>query len=311
MPMRGEPMIAVPGVTNRMIGASSDKSPLTGPEQDRSHWARYWGPRWESVGSRVAPRFLGSADQFTVLDVGYDELQSSEHSHDWDSLHLVLRGQVADCYDGQSRGGGPGTLLLYRAGIPHRTHVTRGSRVIHMPFSGHSLPGDRRLTDQALSIGSFALTRTLQLFAASCATAPGTAADKESGWTPAGAQLEQQVLDAFCRLDRFRRHDGHAHRAMHVLQSKADSCSLASLADRVGISRSQLARSFREVYDCSVGEMTQRIRVTRAFLLLVESHAPLAQVAHHAGFSDQSHMGRMFKEVLGMTPGHVRRIAAR
>jgi AraC-like DNA-binding protein len=39
---------------------------------------------------------------------------------------------------------------------------------------------------------------------------------------------------------------------------------------------------------------------------LLHTNLPLADVAHRAGFFDQSHMGRAIRRYAGITPGEIR-----
>jgi AraC-like DNA-binding protein len=68
-----------------------------------------------------------------------------------------------------------------------------------------------------------------------------------------------------------------------------------------GLDRWTLARDFRAAFGTSPSRfrtMRQLDQVRR----LVKSDVPLAEAALEAGFSDQSHMSRMFKRAFGLTP---------
>ncbi|MDA8017924.1 MAG: AraC family transcriptional regulator [Thermoanaerobaculia bacterium] len=85
--------------------------------------------------------------------------------------------------------------------------------------------------------------------------------------------------------------------------------SLSAVADHVGVHRMTLARSFRTVYGLSVGQYIQRLRVFEA-CRLIQRGSPLADAALEAGFSDQSHMTRVFGRALGRTPAALRNLCS-
>ena len=82
---------------------------------------------------------------------------------------------------------------------------------------------------------------------------------------------------------------------------------LLELARVAGISATHLSRTFRVAFDVSVHDHVQRRRVHRAKAVLLSSATPLAEVALACGFANQTHMTRVFRDVLGTTPGAVRR----
>ena len=51
----------------------------------------------------------------------------------------------------------------------------------------------------------------------------------------------------------------------------------------------------------------RRIRVDEARRLLSNTERPIADIALETGFTDQSHLTRVFRRVLGETPGDFRR----
>lgn len=81
-----------------------------------------------------------------------------------------------------------------------------------------------------------------------------------------------------------------------------DPWSLSSLADAVGVHRAHLAREFHRAYGCSVGEYLRQRRLEYACRELATSGASVNEIAAAAGFSDQSHLTKVFKRFLGVTP---------
>jgi AraC family transcriptional regulator len=82
---------------------------------------------------------------------------------------------------------------------------------------------------------------------------------------------------------------------------------LAEVADAVGVHPVHLARVFRLKYGTPVGAYVRGLRLTWAAGRLTDSEDAIAQIAHEAGFFDQSHFTRMFRRHFGLTPQAYRR----
>ena len=67
-----------------------------------------------------------------------------------------------------------------------------------------------------------------------------------------------------------------------------------------------LARVFRAHHGVSVGEYARRLRLAWAAGELARTDTPLAVIASQAGFADQSHFTRLFRQHLGITPARYR-----
>lgn len=78
------------------------------------------------------------------------------------------------------------------------------------------------------------------------------------------------------------------------------------ISREVNLSRPHFTRVFRAIEGVPPWSYVTERRVRRAVELL-ESDRPLSEVALDAGFADQSHLTRVFKRVIGRTPGEVRR----
>ena len=82
--------------------------------------------------------------------------------------------------------------------------------------------------------------------------------------------------------------------------------ALDDLAAVVGLSRCRFVRRFRRSTGTSPHGFVLDRRVARARLLLTRTGMPLSDVALRCGFADQSHLTRVFRARVGVTPGRLR-----
>jgi AraC-like DNA-binding protein len=82
----------------------------------------------------------------------------------------------------------------------------------------------------------------------------------------------------------------------------SQTLSLSNVAEVVGVHAAHLAKMFRRHYACTVGEYLRTLRLDHAAKLLAHSDKTLSTVALLAGFYDQSHFARLFKQRFGVTP---------
>jgi AraC-like DNA-binding protein len=78
--------------------------------------------------------------------------------------------------------------------------------------------------------------------------------------------------------------------------------SLSELATLEGLSRYQMLRRFQRVYGMTPFAWQRQVRTERARALIADGRG-LADVAAECGFSDQSHLTRVFTHHFGFTPG--------
>jgi len=96
-------------------------------------------------------------------------------------------------------------------------------------------------------------------------------------------------------------------RAREMLHAHfSEALTHRQIASSVGVHPVHLAREFRRHYKCTIGEYVRRLKIDYACLQLSDSHASLHQIALSAGFFDQSHFARTFKQIMGVTPGNYR-----
>ena len=85
--------------------------------------------------------------------------------------------------------------------------------------------------------------------------------------------------------------------------------TLKDYAEGAGVHPVHLAARFRAHYGATVGEQIRALRVRHAMTCLQETKRPISEIALEAGFSDQSHLSRVFKKQTGRTPGQFRSAA--
>ena len=93
----------------------------------------------------------------------------------------------------------------------------------------------------------------------------------------------------------------------YVDANLAEPIDLASLAGVAELSPFHFARVFKQAEGVTPHRYVLERRVAKARRLLTDTDEPLGQIALTAGFADQSHFARRFREVVGLPPGEYRR----
>jgi AraC-like DNA-binding protein len=88
----------------------------------------------------------------------------------------------------------------------------------------------------------------------------------------------------------------------YLLTSLDNVPSLDSISSMAGVSRYHFAHAFSKYIGLSPLAFHTRARLLRARKLISQGWS-LADTSHSLSFSDQSHFGRQFRKVYGMTPG--------
>lgn len=127
-------------------------------------------------------------------------------------------------------------------------------------------------------------------------------------------EQEARLLDAVAHLlahhstvppasPSLRREHHYVKWVRDYLQANyADNVSLAELGEFTGVSPFHLLRVFRDEVGLPPHEYQTHIRIARAKRLL-RSGRRVVEVAAEVGFTDQSHLTRHFKRIVGVTPG--------
>jgi AraC family transcriptional regulator len=229
------------------------------------------------------------------------------HDHGGPTLCFVLEGAFAEYVRGGVIDCRPSTFKITPAGERHRNRFNLGDvhgLLVEIDTTCRTglEPFDRVLARSHHSEGGVESLLARRLYAE-------FRAEDEA----ATLAMEGVLLELLATVSRSRDTVGRAvppwvHLALTLLQdAPAARYSLAAIAAEVGVHPATLARGFRRVYGCTLGQMQRRLRLDFAAHQLSATERPLATIAQQAGFFDQSHFTNAFRRQLGTSPLQYRR----
>ncbi len=87
----------------------------------------------------------------------------------------------------------------------------------------------------------------------------------------------------------------------------ADEHSAAALAAELGMSESRFSRFFRKATGNTFTDFVNRVRISRACQLLMDTDQQITHICYEVGFNNVANFNRRFLEIKGMTPSEFRR----
>jgi len=234
------------------------------------------------------------------------------HDHGTGCLVFVLKGTIRGDWRRQSILTTPSTLFFLPAGEPHANRFHDAVETFDVVLSSAWIERIRQhapVVDAPVihtnGPSAWLARRLYREF------------QRRDDLTP--LMLEGLTLELLAQMSRCDTTEAVEREAPRWLKQARDflhahvneNLSLEVIAAAVGVHPSHLTRAFQQHYHCTVGDHVRRLRVEYACRRLSTSDIPLAQVAREAGFSDQAHMSRTFKNLTGMTPSQFQKAAGR
>lgn len=260
---------------------------------------------------------MGSVRSAIASDVGGIELMFADyrwhrfppHFHDAYSISVTRRGGLAFEHRGQRHVAGSGIISAVDPGDVHNAYpaVEGGWTFVCLLVPAPVLT----------AAGAQAGTRGVPGFASRVIDDRETArrlVDLSDVLETSPDPLERESLALLTLGELVRRHStsaapvparrhGAIARARRILDDPEDDrLTLTELSMAAGLSPYHFIRTFREVVGVTPHAYLNGVRLERARKMLADGLPP-AHVAQSCGFCDQSHLGRLFKAELGVTPG--------
>lgn len=244
----------------------------------------------------------------TLTEISYSpRFQVLTHSHELSQLCFVREGTFSEFYGRKSREVKPLTLIARPSGETHahRFHNS-GARCLIIEIGGESLRRIREcsnaLDDSAeFQSGMIAWlgTRLYNEFHsddhASLLAIEGLTLEILSEVSKRPARVSQPGPPRWLK---------HAKDFLHSHFS--EPITLGDVAKAAGIHPTHLERVFRQQYHYTIGEYVRRLRIEFACRQVSLTDTSFMEIGLAAGFYDQSHFSRTFKQIVGLTPSQYR-----
>ncbi|HYN07225.1 MAG TPA: AraC family transcriptional regulator [Vicinamibacterales bacterium] len=269
------------------------------PPADRIEPVTFGSPRFESVEAG------GLLVTHAIFPVGS---RLCPHVHERTCVATTLSGSFDSGMRGRSHWSTPGMVLTEPAGERHSNAFgTAGAQVLVVQPDGRRLELLRPFTGFLDSINHFAdghimlLARRLSIEIA-----------RPDDVTPLAIEaLGLELLATAARGFVARRAEGVPPRWLVRVRDRLQDAfavpvTLSDLAGDAGVHPGHLTRMFRRYYGRSIGAYRREVRLDWTAMQLALGADSLATIAAAAGFADQSHFARAFKQRYGCPPGEYR-----
>src|SRR5262245_49956495 len=94
-----------------------------------------------------------------------------------------------------------------------------------------------------------------------------------------------------------------------LMENPARAPSMSELAEQFGMTESRFSRFFRRSTGNNFTDFVNRLRISRACLLLMETNRYITHICYDVGFNNVANFNRRFLEIKQMTPREFRRHA--
>ena len=236
--------------------------------------------------------------------------KQEKHAHSYASISFVFAGSLQETVGRTPELAFPFSTAIKPCGVEHVDHFgTTGARLLSVQFP-HRLIASLKDWDSDLNTWRWVhgglqarlLLRLLKMYR-----------------QPAilNSDLEDCVYEILGALSSH-----HSERAgaqiprwlqlvkQDIDDTFAEGVRVSDLAARTQVHPVYLARQFRHHIGCSITEYRKLLKTRAATRALSSPNVSFAAVADEFGFADQSHFGRAFKSVTGLTPLDYRRLSA-
>ena len=228
------------------------------------------------------------------------------HSHELGFFSLLLDGGYREFYRTRTIHYEPMTITWHPPGISHRDEIgQKGGKFFTVEVQNSWLDRLREFAAVPESLydehGGELVWLAMRLYR------EHKEAQVASPLVIEGVMLEMLAIATRQQLPNEKLPPVWMNRVVERLRAEfQQNLTTSDLATEAGVHPVHLAAVFRQFHRQTIGEYQHQLRVQHAARLLGTPDLTLADVAQDAGFSDQSHLTRIFKRLSGITPGAFR-----
>lgn len=220
------------------------------------------------------------------------------HSHPFHELIAPVRGVIHVAIDGQVHAFGPGTLLLYPAGVIHAEWSDLDALESYfVAFRCSALRATTLVTSEDPDGRIRQLLRWLS--------------QDQQTLHPGGDRLQQDIFRIVWSLFQQNRHPLENELIQkvrdYIRRHIGQPLKLADLAREAGLSRFHFAREYRKLAGRTPMAEVRLIRADFARELILTTNLPLKEIAPAAGLGNEYSLSRVFRRLFKMPPGEFRR----
>jgi len=252
--------------------------------------------------------FLGATNEKFHLDfcsisiVNYSKPVSEEwHSHEDIHLSLILQGGNLESRKKEDTQVSSGKIIAYNEGEIHRNRFTAfPSKNLNLELkSDFFSENDLNFNDLNLS-GTKNIEAYLELIKIH------NELHINDHYTFDSIQLSLKSL--------FTTNNLSSNKPMWIKSLKEiiedrwnEFISLDELALILNVHPVTISKYFKKYYNGSLGDYMRKVKVQKALHYLFHTNMPITEIAFTCGFSDHSHMIRVFKMYVGYNPKSIRK----
>jgi len=129
----------------------------------------------------------------------------------------------------------------------------------------------------------------------------------ESDMYKVNYEMQRAYADMIKKSKEVRSKSTHVERCkVYIASNLTKPFTLDDIADEVGINKSYLSRKFTDEMNMGIKQYTMQRRIDAAANVLKFSDIDIIKISEALCFSSQSHFGKVFKQIMGVTPQNYR-----
>lgn len=265
----------------------------------------------KAIRNSLKTKDLGNfqADGLNVCEVLYPPtLHQPRHTHKYASFSFVLCGNYAETVNSHTHARVASTVVFHPPEESHSIVFENDVRILNVKFNferfeklrQHSVifnDSTHRRSEEINLLGNKIYSEFCRMDSLSMTT------------------IESLILELLAEASRCKIGADEKRIPLWLKQTKeylnenfSETTTIEELAKLADVHPVYLSRVFREKFGCTVGEYVRRLRFEFAAKQVSTTNNSLCEIALTAGFADQSHLNRIFKNRLGLTPAEFRKI---